>query len=183
MARWRTPGCVKNGLDVGTLTLMPIVLDPEHVARLRQINEAFFSVVPHNVALGIELVELDAARARLRLPWNPELVGNPATGVLHGGAITALMDACCGAAVFMGLAIPSPIATLDLRIDYLKPATPGRDIWAHRHCYKAGRNVAFVRGFAYHDDEDDPIAAAAGSFMLGTKTGARRSERSLEVKQ
>jgi uncharacterized protein (TIGR00369 family) len=152
---------------------MPIVLDPEHVARLRQINAAFFGVVPHNVALGIELTELDAARARLRLPWNPALVGNPATGVLHGGAITTLMDACCGAAVFMALAIPSPIATLDLRIDYLKPAAPGQDVWAHCHCFKVGRNVAFVRGLAYHDDEGDPIAAAAGSFMLGTKSRSR----------
>ena len=62
------------------------------------------------------------------------------------------------------------IATLDLRIDYVKLGTPRRDVVIHTHCYKVTRNVAFVRGVAYHDDEDDPIASATGTFMLGTRT-------------
>ena len=61
------------------------------------------------------------------------------------------------------------IATLDLRIDYLKPATPGRDVVARAHCYKLTRDIAFVRGVAFHDDEADPIATSAGTFMLGTR--------------
>jgi uncharacterized protein (TIGR00369 family) len=101
-------------------------------------------------------------------------VGNPATGVLHGGAITSLMDACCGAAVFMKLARPTPIATLDLRIDYLQPATPGLDVLARCECFRVSRNVAFVRGIAHHDDPGEPIAAAAGAFMLSTRPGRRR---------
>ena len=81
------------------------------------------------------------------------------------------MDACCGAAVFMALKQPVPIATLDLRIDYLKPAPPGRDVIARARCYKVTKNVAFVRCVAYHEREDDPIASAVGSFMLSTKLG------------
>jgi uncharacterized protein (TIGR00369 family) len=111
----------------------------------------------------------------MRLPYHPQLVGNPETGVLHGGAITALIDACCGAAVFMALAKPAFIATLDLRIDYLAPATPGRDVYADIECYKLTRNIAFVRGCGYHDRADDPIAAAAGSFMLRTSRRRRPS--------
>lgn len=143
------------------------------VARLAQINRHFHQVVPHNRALGLEMIELTDGEARMRLPYSADLVGNPDTGVLHGGAITSLMDACCGAAVFMKLSTPVPIATLDLRIDYLRPAVPGGDVIAHATCFRLTRNVAFVRGIAYHDDEADPVAAAAGAFMLATAAGRR----------
>ena len=80
---------------------------------------------------------------------------------------------CCGAAVFQALAEPVPIATLDLRIDYLKPATASLDVFARCECYKVTSSVAFVRGFAFHE-QDDPIAAASGSFMLATRSGSWR---------
>lgn len=143
------------------------------VARLAALSRQFHHVVPHNRALGLETLALTDGEARMRLPYSAELVGNPETGVLHGGAITSLMDACCGAAVFMKLPMPVPIATLDLRIDYLRPADPGRDVQAHATCFRLTRNVAFVRGIAYIDDEADPVAAAAGAFMLATSSGRR----------
>ena len=65
-----------------------------------------------------------------------------------------------------------PIATLDLRIDYLRPAEPGRDVLARAHCYKMTKNVAFTRAVAYHDDESNPIAHSVGTFMISTKTGS-----------
>lgn len=147
------------------------------VARLAQINRHFHQAVPHNVALGLELIDLADGEARMRLPYSPDLVGNPDTGVLHGGAITSLMDSCCGAAVFMKLTMPVPIATLDLRIDYLRPAVPERDVHAHATCFRLTRNVAFVRGVAFHDDESDPVAAAAGAFMLATSFGRTATPR------
>jgi acyl-coenzyme A thioesterase PaaI-like protein len=58
------------------------------------------------------------------------------------------------------------IATLDLRIDYLRPAEPPRDVRARAECYKAGKQVAFVRAIAFHDDDQAPIASAAGTFMI-----------------
>lgn len=136
--------------------------------QLTALNRHFEQLVPHNRALGLVLVSLAPARVRFSLPWAEKLVGNPETGVLHGGAITAAMDAACGTAVFQALTRPLVIATLDLRIDYLKPATPRQDITVDAHCYKVTRSVAFVRGVAYHGDESDPIATCAGSFMLGT---------------
>src|SRR5688500_15531207 len=130
--------------------------------------------VPHNHALALEPIEIGRGGARFKLPWAEHLVGNPDTGVLHGGAITALLDACSGAAVFAARAELSPIATLDLRIDYLRGGDPGRDITCHAHCYRLTRNVAFTRAVAYHDDDSDPIATSMGTFMLGTKPGGSK---------
>jgi uncharacterized protein (TIGR00369 family) len=124
--------------------------------------------IPHVRALGIDLVALEKSRLTLRLPYDARLVGNPETGVLHGGVITTLLDTVAGLSVYTVMDEIVPIATLDLRIDYLKPATPGRDVLGYAHCYRRSRNVAFVWGLAYHDDRDDPIAHAAASFMLST---------------
>jgi uncharacterized protein (TIGR00369 family) len=148
----------------------------EEVAVLAQLNRHFHAVVPHNQALGLAMVALEDGEARIRLPYSLDLVGNPETGVLHGGPISSLMDACCGAAVFMKLPSPVPIATLDLRIDYLRPATARQDVLAHAVCFRLTRNVAFVRGVAYHAEsgEDDPIASAAGAFMLATHASKAR---------
>jgi len=153
----------------------PVDDDQQRIALLEQLNRSFAEVVPHNLALGITIDGLEAGVAIMRLPYSASLVGNPDDGVLHGGAVTSLMDACCGAAVFMGLARPVPIATLDLRIDYLRPAVPARDVVARAECYKVTRNVAFARCVAYHDSPDDPIASAAGTFMLSTAV-SRRTE-------
>ncbi|RLB49148.1 MAG: hypothetical protein DRJ42_21650 [Deltaproteobacteria bacterium] len=140
-------------------------------ARLERMHRQFADSVPHNNALGIELLELRDGEADMRMPWAPHLVGNPDTGVLHGGVITALLDACCGAAVFQSLREPKPIATLDLRIDYMKPARPRAEVHAHAKVTKVTRNVAFVRAAAHHGDPEDPVATATASFMLGTSSG------------
>lgn len=149
--------------------------DDERVT-MQELHLRFERAVPHNRALGLRVVSVDDARSHFVLPYAEHLVGNPETGVLHGGAISAAMDAACGAAVFQALRKPTFIATLDLRIDYLKPATPGRDVNVHAHCYKVTRSVAFVRGVAFHADESDPIASGTGSFMLGTRTRQRDPE-------
>ena len=95
-----------------------------------KVARGFTDGVPHNRALGMQVVEMSRAGAVFRLPYSDKLVGNPDTGVLHGGAITALLDAASGAAVFAALTEWVPIATLDLRIDYLRPAEPGHDVIA-----------------------------------------------------
>jgi uncharacterized protein (TIGR00369 family) len=145
--------------------------DDDRLKQLRDLSYRFMDLVPHNRALGIHIVALADGEATMSLPYDEKLVGNPETGVLHGGAVTSLMDACSGAAVFMKLTSLSPIATLDLRIDYLKPATPGEDVIAHAVCYKLTRSIAFVRCLAHHGDPEHAIAAAAGAFMLATRLG------------
>jgi uncharacterized protein (TIGR00369 family) len=136
-----------------------------------KMARAFTRGVPHNRALGIRILSIAPDDVRFELPYDPKLVGNPDTGTLHGGAITALLDGCSGAAVFAALAELVPIATLDLRIDYLKPAEPGKPVIGKATCYKMTRNVAFTRAVAYQDDPEDVIAHSVGTFMLSTKAG------------
>lgn len=144
------------------------LLPGDHSAQLERINHFFCGFVPHNKALGLTVLEFAPGVAVIRLPFAPHLVGNPDTGVIHGGAITSLLDATSGACVFLRLMKQIPVATLDLRIDYLRPAEPGRDVVARAECYHLTHNVAFVRGSAYHDDPARPIATTSGTFMLQT---------------
>ena len=129
--------------------------------------------VPHNKALGMSVLEITREHTVFRLPYDARFVGNPDTGVLHGGVITALLDATSGASVFAAMTTWVPIATLDLRIDYLRPAEPHQAVHARASCYRMTRNVAFTRAVAYHDDENDPIASSVGTFMLSTKAGGK----------
>ena len=139
--------------------------------RRRRLLTAFHHTVPHNHALGLRTIDITPTEVLLELPYDPKLVGDPDSGTIHGGAITALLDACSGRAVFAELDRPVPIATLDLRIDYLRPATPGRAVIARATCYKITRNVAFTRAVTYHDHPDDAVAHSVGTFMLQTKKG------------
>jgi uncharacterized protein (TIGR00369 family) len=107
----------------------------------------------------------------LRIPYRADLVGEPDTGVLAGGVVTTLLDMACGWATVAALKIPTSIATLDLRIDYMRPAEPGRDILASAHCYKLTRSIAFVRALAYDQSPADPVAAAQAAFMLDSNAG------------
>ncbi len=136
-----------------------------------KMTRAFAHAVPHNEALGIRVLRVTATEAVFELPYDERLVGNPDTRTLHGGAITALLDGCSGAAVFAALTELVPIATLDLRIDYLKPAEPDKAVIGKATCYKMTRNVAFTRAVAYQDDPDNVIAHSVGTFMLSTKMG------------
>ena len=135
----------------------------EHIALMKNV---LIEHVPHARALGMNVVNAKRGEAWLSVPYDEKLVGNPRTGVIHGGVITSLLDNACGIAVQLALPERMSIATLDLRIDYMKPATPKLGLMAHTHCYKVTKNIAFVRGTAYHTDEEDPIATCVGTFML-----------------
>jgi uncharacterized protein (TIGR00369 family) len=105
----------------------------------------------------------------LGLPYDPRLVGDPDTGVLHGGAVTTLIDTVSGMTAMAAQGKLESVATLDLRIDYLRPAQAGLELLARADCYKLTRHIAFVRCRAYHAEApDDLVAAASGAFMLGT---------------
>jgi uncharacterized protein (TIGR00369 family) len=148
--------------------------DPQQ--RIAFFQQWFSDMIPHSKVLGLKVVSVRRGFGAMRLEWREELVGNPETGVLAGGPLTALMDSCCGMSVATMLKEPAPFATLDLRIDYVRPATPGQAVIAEAECYRITRSVAFTRAFAHHGDAKDPIAAAAGTFMLGTKGLANRPQ-------
>jgi uncharacterized protein (TIGR00369 family) len=143
------------------------------VDRLRELAPAMTAASPYAQAMAAELVEVEPGRALLRLPYQDAFIGDPDTGVIAGGVVTALLDQTCGYAVWSALDEFSPIATLDLRIDYMRPARPREALQAQAECYKLGKAIAFVRGLAFETDPADPVAAAQGVFVLTGKTNAR----------
>lgn len=148
--------------------------DPVLLERIKNFRADPKNQSPHALFVGLELVDIDRGRGTVRIPYSSDLAGNPETGVLHGGLITAALDSACGLAVIATFDHHLTIATLDLRIDYLKPATPGEAVVAAAHCYKTTRNVCFVRGIAYHDgQEDDLIANCTATFMVNSDTSFR----------
>lgn len=134
----------------------PDSLDVEHLIRSARRG--------HTVALGMAYVGHGGDWCELAFDYDRRLISDLTTGVLASGPIVSLMDTAAGVAVALrrGGALG---VTLDLRVDYLRPARPGRRVFGRCTCYRLTRNIAFVRGQAHDGDPDDPIAYVAGSFF------------------
>lgn len=126
----------------------------------------FIEAIPHSRDLGMELTEMGEGVAVISMPYDARLIGDPDTGVISGGAVSALMDTCCGAAVMSHPDNGGGTATIDLRIDYMRAATPGQSIVTRAQCYHITRSVAFVRATATDDDTENPVATATGAFTV-----------------
>ena len=134
---------------------------------------AMMQWTPQGRALGFELLRVDKGKVFCKTPYRADLVGDPETGVIAGGVITTFLDQVCGMATVLGMPVPSTIATIDLRIDYMRAAMPGRDILAEAQCIKVGRSVAFVEALAYEEDASDPIARGVATFMINSNAGRK----------
>jgi uncharacterized protein (TIGR00369 family) len=131
-----------------------------------QIARQFINAIPHARELGMEITKILDGEAEITMQYDPRLIGDPKTGVLHGGAVSALMDTCGGAAVMSHPDAPAGTATIDLRIEYMRAATPGQALVARATCHRITRNVAFVRAVALDDDTSRPVATATGAFTV-----------------
>ena len=129
-----------------------------------KIAQQFLDAMPHARALSMALDDMSEGRIVLSMPYDARLVGDPATGVLHGGAVYALLDTASGLAAMLHPAGAGSTATLDMRVDYMRPATPGQRITAEAVCYNMTRTVAFVRATATDDDKTRPVATTNGAF-------------------
>ena len=138
------------------------------IEKKKKAVEDFFAVLPHSNSLGIGIDFIRDGEVGMSMPYDSKLIGNPQTKVIHGGAVFALLDTCCGAAAMSHPKQIGPTATIDLRVDYMRPATPGHRIKAIATCYNMTKNVAFVRAVALDNNEDKPVAMAAGAFVTGT---------------
>lgn len=135
---------------------------------MTRIHEDGFEMkpVPHSKELGMRSHKAAKAQAIISVAYQDNLVGDPETGVIHGGVVTTILDNACGLAAMTHPDLHGMVATLDLRVDYMRPAKPGMTLWATCECYRLTRSVAFCRGVAYDEDEGDPIATATGAFMI-----------------
>jgi len=132
-----------------------------------EIKAMFESLVPLLKELNAKLDEVSAGHVRMRVPYHQSCVGDPTTGVVHTAYITTVLDTCFGAAVMAQLGEWTQIATVDLRVDFLGTSTPGADLLIEANCYRLKRNLAFIRGRAFHEDGDDDVASATGTFIVG----------------
>ena len=132
--------------------------DPSHFARSMMKHGHIGFVGMEYRAHGSNWVELG-------LPWREDLVGDPDTGVLASGPIVSLLDVATSMSVWALRGGFRPQVTLDLRVDYVRAATPGKTIMAWAECYQLKQSMAFVRGVAHDGDIADPVAHAAGIFI------------------
>ncbi|MEQ9435222.1 PaaI family thioesterase [Hyphomonas sp.] len=123
-------------------------------------------VIPWGRRLGFRMTKVEKGHVWGLQPWKDRLVGDPDTGVIHGGVLTAFLDNLCGTAASSTMERARFVATLDLRIDYMRPADPRRDILGEAECYHVTRSICFTRAWAYHETRDKVIATAAGAFAI-----------------
>lgn len=133
----------------------------------------FIDAVPHVHELGIEMVSMSAARVHVRLPYREDWLGDTVHGLIHPGITSTLVDSSSGLAVLARLDRPEPIATLDLRMDYLRPAVGGLALDCQAECYRVTPHIVFVRATVWQDNVDKPVALSQSVFMRSSTSKKR----------
>lgn len=120
----------------------------------------------HSGELGQRYVAHGEDWAELMFDYDPRLSMTQSNGVLASGPIISLIDSASGLSVMAKIKGIRSLATLDLRIDYMRTAPPGRSITARATCYRVTRNVAFARCEAHDGDPNDLVAVSMSSFYF-----------------
>ncbi len=125
----------------------------------------FLGLIRHMNVLGMEVKEASEQSLTIELPYNESHVGNPSTGVIHGGVLTTLMDSACGIIMVNALPDVELCPTLDLRVDYVRAAEPHKSIFAFAEVYRITRNVVFTRCTVHQGNIKEPVANCVATFM------------------
>ena len=129
--------------------------------------------VAFNKYLGLKVDSFDAEAPKLRFDIRPELVGNPARRILHGGVISATLDVAGGLAIMLSVAsemettptsFPN-LGTIDLRVDYLRPGR-GKYFIATARVVRKGSRIA-VTHMELHNDTGELIATGGAAYVVG----------------
>lgn len=135
----------------------------------QMMADHFQKYIPHAKDIGMRVIDISQGMARLALDFRDELLGDPSRGLIHTGVVTTLVDSACGFAVIADINKPIAIATLDLRMDYLRPAVRDKTIYVQAECYRTTRHIAFVRARVWQDSEQRLIATCSSAFMLKSR--------------
>lgn len=148
--------------------------EPEFVELLRAMFE---ERIVFNRLLGLRITSFDPEQAQARIEMREDLIGHFLHRRLHGGVISATLDAMGGFAVMLAIgarhlddAIEARLArfaklgTIDLRVDYLRPAA-GSYFVATAHAIRLGSRVATTR-MELHDNEGRLVSTGAAAYMV-----------------
>ncbi|MDG1773726.1 MAG: PaaI family thioesterase [Oceanicoccus sp.] len=131
----------------------------------KELMQTIFDAIRHCKVLGIKIHSIEGKQLTTRLAYSEQIIGNPVTGVIHGGALTTLLDTTCGISLPIAMEEFTICPTLDLRIDYMSAAKPHQDIFGRAEVYRITKSVVFAKGIAFQEDETKPIAHCVATFM------------------
>jgi uncharacterized protein (TIGR00369 family) len=140
--------------------------------RLQWVH-AFIAGIPYARASNMQVTEATRNHATLAMPAHGHWTGDAERQLTHPGVLTVLADTACGVAVGTALDVMEPFATLDLRMDYLRPAVADRELVCHAECHRLSRSVAFVRGEIRQPGQDEVLATVQATFMRATASARR----------
>lgn len=145
----------------------PTPHDPDQ-AVLARIAEAWNLRAEGLIAhMKLVIEEARRDRVRIRMPFNPDFTADEDQALIHGGILTALLDSAFGLANFLAVQNVETMATVDLRVEYLRPAASRADVIVEAECYRQTPHVAFNSGRVWFDTPDRPeVARAMAAFSI-----------------
>ena len=136
---------------------------PENVLDAAQI-EARMREAPFNAWMDLRVAALDEDSIEIALAWREDMVSNPKSRIVHGGILGALIDTAADYAIAAKLGRPVP--TVDLRIDYHRPAPPG-PLKARGTVVRLGATLAVAEAEVY-DAAGQLIASGRGTYFTAS---------------
>lgn len=133
---------------------------------------------PFNRLLGLRVDHVNAGEGQISFATSPELIGNFYQGILHGGVISAVIDATGGLAAYASVLASikdlqpeegthrlAKMGTIDMRVDYLRPGK-GTEFRCVATAMRTGGKVAVTR-MELFDQQGTLIAAGTGAYLVG----------------
>ena len=156
-------------------------VQPRSPAEQLRLDAALVDLFEHRISfnqvLGLKIDSVQPGDVRASFAMRPELIGHYTYGRLHGGVISAVLDAMGGLALMVGIAQRHPndnmlqvmqrfarMGTIDLRVDFLRQGL-GRRFDASAESVHLGRTIGRTR-MQLLNDEGTLIATGAAAYVV-----------------
>ncbi len=130
--------------------------------------EARMRRAPFNQWMDFRVLALEEGAIEIGLTWRDDMMGNPIARIAHGGVLATLIDVTADFAIAAKLGRPTP--TIDLRIDYHRPAAPG-DLRARAQVIRLGGTMAVAEAEVF-DVEGRLVASGRGTYLTAAPAEA-----------
>lgn len=134
------------------------IINPEYVRRLKEM--ALDASYPRLIGMAMDDIVID--RATIGLELDPQRHLQP-FGIVHGGVLATLIDTATFWAAFLRLPPDAGLVNIDLKLNYLQPASAGR-LTAEGRCLRAGRSINYAEAHVY--DESGALLAHGTSTLM-----------------